>query len=154
MSFVEGIAKGRYVTWNVSQEVLDSYRRIERDFPRLQCWWDQENKEHVVVERVGNSLELVLHSKTFFEDNIRSRIHRADSTKFDPMKEIEEAEKEAEKAWDDRLREQVHAAGEKLAHAFAADGLTVRPRVAFNTPMHRRRTLPNFEAPTRNISNR
>lgn len=152
---MEGISKGRYVTWNLSPEVLRSYAAIERDFPRLKCWWDQENKEHVVMELCADqSYSLVCATPHFIEDLVRHKIHRADSTKFDPMKEIEQAEKDMEKYYDDRLHEQVSEAGEKLAHAFAADGLTVRPRVAFNTGMHRKHPLPNFEAPTRKMSNR
>jgi len=155
LSFAEGIAKGRYVITTVSRDVLDAYKSIERDFPRLRCWWDNENKEHVVVEHcTDGSISIVLTSPHFVEDLIRLQIHRADSTKFDPLKEIEESEKQFEKYWDDRLHDQIGDAGERLAFAFAQDGLTVRPKIAFNTRMHRKRTLPNFEAPTRTMSNR
>lgn len=156
LAFVEGIAKGRFVTYDLSAEVLRAYRNIERDFPRLQCLWDQENREHLILEHCSDhELRAVLTSKTFYEDNIRSRLARADSTKFDPIKEIEEAEEAMERAHDERMHELIGAAGEKLAHAFAQDGLTVRPRmVPVSMRMQRRKSLRNYEAPTRSIKNR
>jgi hypothetical protein len=156
LSYVEGLANGRLEIYDLSAEVLKAYRNIERDFPRLQCMWDKEYKEHHVVEHCSDhELRLVLTSKTFHEDLIRTRIHRADSTKFDPMDEIEAAEVAVQRREDEMLHEAVGNAGEKLAHAFAADGLTVRPRMTpCSVKMKSRRTLPNFEAPTRGISNR
>jgi hypothetical protein len=156
LSFVEAVAKGRYVTYGVSKDVERAYRNIERDYPRLRCAWDQENKEHMIVEHCADGEHrLVLNSKHFMEDLIRSRLERANSLKFDPMDEIEQAERDVEAAHDKALHEAVGAAGEKLAHAFAADGLTVRPRMTpRSVAMRKKRTLPNFEAPTRGISNR
>lgn len=156
LSFVEAVAKGKYVTYGVSKDVERAYRNIERDYPRLRCAWDQDNKEHMVVEYCADGEHrLVLNSKSFHEDLIRSRIERSDSTKFDPMDEIEQAEIEVQKREDEMLHEAVGAAGEKLAHAFAADGLTVRPRMTpRSVAMRKKHTLPNFEAPTRTMSNR
>lgn len=156
LSFVEAVAKGKYVTYGLSRDVERAYRAIERDYPRLQCAWDQENKEHMIVEHCKDgSTSLVLNSRSFHEDLIRIRIERANSEKFDPMEEIELAEAEANKRIDDELHERIGAAGEKLAHAFAADGLTVRPRMTpRSVAMRKRHSLRNFEAPTRSISNR
>ena len=156
LSYVEAIAKGRFVSYDISAEVLRAYKNIERDYPRLQCLWDKEYHEHHIVEHCRNGdLSLVLISKSFHEDLIRARIERANSEKFDPMDEIEEAEKEVERKHDEMLHEAVGAAGEKLAHAFAQDGLTVRPRMTPRSiTMKKKRTLRNFEAPTRTMSNR
>lgn len=156
MCFLEAVAQGKFLTYGMDREVERAYRNIERDYPRLRCAWDMENKEHMIVEHCADGVHrLVLNSKTFFEDSIRARIQRADSSRFDPMEEIERAEKEAEKAEADRLHEAVGAAGEKLAHAFAQDGLTVRPRMSpLSVKLKKAQTLRNFEAPTRSISSR
>lgn len=156
LSFVEAVAKGKFVQYGLSQEVERAYRNIERDYPRLRCAWDQENKEHIIHEYCTDGVHrLVLNSKTFHEDLIRSRLERANSEKFDPMDEIEAAERDADKRRDDNLREAIGAAGEKLAHAFAADGLTVRPRMTpRSVAMRKKNSLRNFEAPTRTMRNR
>lgn len=156
LEFVEAEANGRLVRYGLSREVMRAYKNIERDYPRLRCSWDQENKEHVIAEHCRDGQHrLVLSSRHFNEDLIRVQLERANSDKFDPLKEIDEAEKAAKKAIDDRLREKIGAAGEKLAHAFAADGLTVRPRMTpLSVKMRKKKVLPNFEAPTRTISSR
>lgn len=156
LSFVEAVAKGQYVTYGISKEVETAYRNIERDYPRLRCAWDQENKEHMIHEYCADGVHrLVLNSKSFHEDLIRVRLERANSAKFDPMDEIEAAERAVDARQDAMLHEAIGNAGEKLAHAFAADGLTVRPRMApLSVAMRKKRTLPNFEAPTRSMSNR
>lgn len=156
MVFAEAVAKGKFITYGMDRDVERAYRNIERDYPRLQCAWDNENKEHMIVEHCRDgSTSLVLNSRSFHEDLIRLRIERANSDKFDPMEEIEAAEREVERRSDAAMHEAVGAAGEKLAHAFAADGLTVRPRsTPLSVKMRRRNTLANFEAPTRTMSNR
>lgn len=156
MVFAEAVAKGKYVTYGMDRDVERAYRSIERDYPRLQCAWDNENKEHMIVEHCKDgSTSLVLNSRSFHEDLIRLRIERANSDKFDPMEEIAAAERDVERRSDKAMHEAVGAAGEKLAHAFAADGLTVRPRsTPLSIRMRRRKTLANFEAPTRTMSNR
>lgn len=159
LSYATAIANGRFVTTDLSADVLIVYRAIERDFPRLQCLWDKEEAEHVILERcTDHELRMVMNRPGrlgFPEDLIRAKLHRADSTKFDPMDEIERAEREAEKLKDERLHQALGDAGQKLAHAFAQDGLTVRPRMTPRSiTMRRKRSLPNFEAPTRGMSNR
>lgn len=155
LHFVEALANGRLVTTVVDPEVSQAYKNIERDWPNLRCYWDNEEKEHVVAEVCKDGVtRLVYHSRKFHEDLVRLAIHRADSTKFDPMDEIEEAEKQMERDEERRIADIVGDVGEKLAKAFADDGLTVRPKVAFNTRMHKKRRLRNFEAPTRTVPNR
>lgn len=153
---MEEVAKGRFVHYGISAEVDRAYREIERDFPRLRCSWDKENKEHIIVEYCGDGEHrLVLSSRTFQLDLIRLRLHRADSTKFDPLDEIEAAEAAVERAKDARLHEAIGDAGEKLAVAFAQDGLTVRPRMTpRSVKLRKARPLRNFEAPTRMVGNR
>jgi hypothetical protein len=154
LHFVEALANGRLVTTVVDPEVSRAYKNIERDWPNLRCYWDKEQKEHVVAEMcVDGELRMVYHHRTFHEDLVRLAIHRADSTKFDPMDEIEEAEKQMERDEERRIADLVGDVGEKLAKAFADDGLTVRPRVSMGA-MHRKRRLRNFEAPTRTVPNR
>lgn len=154
LHFVEALANGRLVTTVVDPEVSQAYKNIEREWPNLRCYWDNEYKEHLVAEicRDGET-RLVLASKTFHEDNIRARINRADATKFDPLEEIEEAEREADRREAARIADLAGDVGEKLAFAFAQDGLTTRPRVSMSA-MHKKRTKRNFEAPTRTIRNR
>lgn len=155
LHFVEALANGRLVTTVVDPEVSQAYKQIEQEWPNLRCYWDNDNKEHVVAEicRDGQT-RLVFASPRFHLDIVRAQIHRADSTKFDPLDEIEAAEKEMDRNEERRIADLVGDVGEKLAHAFAQDGLTVRPRVAFGDKMHRKRTLRNFEAPTRTVRNR
>lgn len=154
--YTQGQANGRFTTYQVSPDLKQAYESIQRDYPNLRCFWDNENNEHVILEDCRDGVQrLVFTSKTFHEDLIRVKLNRADSTKFDVMDEIEEAEKFAEAEENRQTRELVGAAGEKLAKAFADDGLTERTRMTpLSVKMRRARRLPNFEAPTRTIKNR
>lgn len=157
MVFAEAVAKGKYITYGMDREVERAYRAIERDYPRLQCAWDKENKEHMIVEHCKDgATRLVLNSRSFHEDLIRTRIERANSDKFDPLEEVERAEAEANARIDAELSERLGDVGEKLAHAFAQDGLTVRPRMTpQSVKLRKARSLRNFEAPQRaTMSNR
>lgn len=155
LSFVDSFAD-RYEVYTFDPEVIEARKRIEADFPRLQCLWDKDRKEHVIVEHCNDGTDrLVFAIKTFHEDLIRARLHKADHNNFDPLDEIDKYNEALEKQLDDQMYEQVREAGEKLAHAFAQDGLTVRPRMApLSVSLKRKRALPNFEAPTRTIRSR
>jgi hypothetical protein len=157
--FAEAMSSGKFVTYGLDREVERVYRAIERDYPRLQCAFDNENKEHTILEHCKDGRHRLVLARPacigFPEDIVRLQIERANSEKFDPLKEIDEAEKAVEKRRDERLHEAIGDAGEKLAHAFAQDGLTVRPRMTPQSiALKRRRALQNFEAPKRTMSNR
>jgi hypothetical protein len=157
--FAEAVSKGKFVTYGLDRDVERTYRAIERDYPRLQCAFDNENREHTILEHCKDGVHRLVLARPanigFPEDIVRLQIERANSEKFDPIAEIDAAEAAVEKRKDERLHEAIGAAGEKLAHAFAADGLTVRPKMTpMSVKLRRVRALTNFEAPTRTISNR
>ena len=154
--YAKGQADGRFVTHQLSVDVQRAYENIQRDYPNLRCLWDNEYHEHIIIEDCKDHVQrLVLKSKHFHEDLIRIKLNRADATKFDVMEEIEQAEKEAEREEDRKMSDLIGNAGERLAKAFADDGLTER---AGWTPLsvkpRRAKRLRNFEAPTRTIRNR
>lgn len=154
--YAEGQLNGRFTTYQVSPDVHRAYENIQRDYPSLRCLWDNENHEHIIIEDCKDHVQrLVLKSKHFHEDLIRVKLNRADATKFDVMEEIEEAEKAAEREEDRQLAELTSAAGEKLAKAFADDGLTERARMTpLSVKLKPARRLHNFEAPKKAIKNR
>lgn len=154
--YAEGQLNGRFTTYQVSPDVSRAYENIQRDYPNLRCLWDNENHEHVIIETCKDHVQrLVLRSKHFHEDLIRVKLNRADASKFDVLQEIEEAEREAEREEDRRMAELTGEAGEKLAKAFADDGLTERTRMTpLSIKLKRARRLRNFEAPTKAIRNR
>ncbi len=151
LSFVEANASGRIVRYSLSRDVIEARSRIERDFPNLRIWWDNENQEHVIVERDKHGDEtLVLATPMFHEAMIREYLYLHDNSKFDPLDEVDKHNAAVEAEQDRRFSERMGEIGEKLAHAFAADGLTVRPRMApLSIPLKKRKILSNYEIPNR-----
>lgn len=154
--YAEGQLNGRFTTYQVSPDVHRAYENIQRDYPNLRCLWDNENHEHIIIEHCLDDVQrLVLRSRTFHEDLIRVKLNRADSTKFDVMDEIEEAEKAANREEERKMADLTGEAGEKLAKAFADDGLTERTRMTpLSVRMKPAKRLRNFEAPKKAIRNR
>lgn len=146
----------RISRYTLSQDVIDARKRIERDYPNIRIWWDGENQEHCVCQIDGHGTEtLVFATRTFHEDLIRVRLEKANNLRSDPFEEIEKHNAEVDRRQEAALVEKVHEAGEKLAHAFAQDGLTVRPRmIPISVKRYKNNRLRNFEAPSRTISNR
>jgi hypothetical protein len=151
LSFVEANPSGRIERYTLSREVIDARARIERDFPNIRVWWDNENKEHVVCQRDGRGEEsMVFASQSFHEQLIRDRLGRANNENSDAFEEIERHNAAMEAEQDRVFSEKISEVGEKLAHAFAQDGLTVRPRMApLSTGMKKRKILQNYELPNR-----
>lgn len=147
LTYVQANPDGRIVKYTLSSDVMEAARRIERDFPNLRVWWDNENEEHVIVERDswGNE-ELVFATKSFHEDLVRARLHRARNDLSDPLDDIDRYNAEVEAEQERQLSERIYEVGEKLAHAFAADGLTVRPRMTpRSVPLRKVNKLQNFD---------
>jgi len=148
---------GRVERYTLDATVIRAHRNIERDYPRLQCLWDKENHEHVIVEHCRDGKDrLVWAGRHFVEDVVRAMLNRGNSEHFDLFEEMEKSNAAWEKEFDYRIGQQVMAAGEKLAHAFAKDGLTIRPRMTpISVKLKKQKTLRTFEAPSRRmISNR
>lgn len=153
LSFVQANA-GRVERYTFSPEVERARRNIEREFPRIQVLWDHETHEHLIVQTdvLGHEQTLLFATRMFVEDVIRARLHAMDNSKRDVLADIDKTNEEVERDIDRRMTDRIHEAGEKLAHAFAQDGLTVRPRISFSdTPLRAFNTSRkrNFEAPSR-----
>jgi hypothetical protein len=151
LSFLEANPNGRIERYTLSRDVIDARARIERDFPNIRVWWDNENREHVVCQRDGRGEEtLVFATKTFHEQLIRDRLGRANNENSDAFEEIERWNAAVEAEQDRSFSEKIGEVGEKLAHAFAADGVTVRPRMApLSVKMKKRKILQNYELSNR-----
>jgi|SRR5262245_20501702 len=147
---------GRVEKYTLDAEVLRAHRNIERDYPRLTCLWDKDQHEHIIVETCSDGVERLAYAgRTFHEDLVRAFLERGRSDKVDIFDEMEKANAEWEAEQDYKIGQKVQAAGEKLAFAFAQDGLTSRVRMApLSVTLKKKKTLRNFEAPTRTISNR
>jgi hypothetical protein len=132
LSYVDA-NKGRVGVYTFEKDVEEARARIEREYPTLRVLWDFETKEHLIVEKCLDGVErLYFATKTFYEDEIRERIRIGDDAarrNEDPFDAIERANEEREKRIDAELADKIGDVGQKLAHAFAKDGLTVRPRM-------------------------
>lgn len=118
-------------TYTFDQEVIDARGRLEHDFPELRFLWDNETHEHLIIEHCKDGTDaLVFKTKTFLEQAIRERLHRADCLLSDPFDEIEKHNDAIEREQDRRFEDQIGDVGERLAWAFAKDGLTVRPKIS------------------------
>lgn len=147
LTYVQANAAGRIQRFTLSQDVIDARARIERDYPNIRIWWDAENEEHCIcqVDSWGSE-SLVFATKSFHEQLVRRRIDEADNTKSDPFEAIEKYNAELEAEEDRRFSEKMGEVGERLAHAFAADGLTVRPRMApLSVKLRKVNRLQNFD---------
>jgi hypothetical protein len=144
---VQANATGRIQRFTLSQDVIDARARIERDYPNIRVWWDAENEEHCITQIDSWGCEsLVFATKSFHENLIRARLEAARNDKSDPLDDIDAWNARVEEEQERRLSERIHEVGEKLAHAFAADGLTVRPRMApLSVGMKKINKLQNFD---------
>lgn len=154
LSYVEANPGGRITRSTVDVGVLDARRRIERDYPNVRCYSDLENREHLVVERDSTGTETLIFAipfaRGFHEAVVRTRLERARNDRSDPLEELDKYNAEVEKEQERRFQDQMGEVGEKLAFAFAQDGLTVRPRmVPVGVPLKKRKQLQNFEMPNR-----
>lgn len=126
LSFVEANG-GRLSTYTFDTEVMDARERLKREFPSLEFLWDHDEHEHLIVGTDTEGTQyLVFACKTFHEEEIRARCHRADNTKSDPLDEIDKHNAAMEKEQDRRFENQMGDVGEKLAWAFGKDGITHR----------------------------
>lgn len=151
LSYVDANA-GRVGVYTFSAEVLAIKRQVEETWPELQVLWDHETREHLIIEHCRDGTDrLVLTTRNL--TGIMDRLMKADCARQgqeDPFVMLEKEEKELQAAMDKELSEKIQEAGERLAFAFAQDGVTVRPRMApLSTKLKRRKALPNFEAPAR-----
>lgn len=150
LSYVQ-VNHGRVTNWSVNQDVADAKARIERDFPRIRVRWDHETQEHLVTQTDSEGTETLLFAtRSFHEDLIRARIGRANNENSDPLDEVDRYNSAVEREQDRQFSEQMADVGQRLAHAFGQDGLTVRPRMGpLSVPMRKSRHLQNFEVPNR-----
>lgn len=144
LTFEEANPGGRITRSTISSDVLDARTRIERDYPRVRCYTDLETREHVVTQRLADGTEELVFAipfaRGFHEELIRARLERARNDLSDPLEEIDKYNAAVEAEQEHRFSEQIGDIGEKLAHAFAQDGLTVRPRMV---PMSVRMRKPS-----------
>lgn len=150
LSYVEANPGGRVSRKTISRDVLDARRRIERDYPNVRCYTDHETSEHLVTQRDSTGTETLVFatpfSSGFHEGIIRARLERARNDKSDPLEDIDAWNRMMEDEQDKALTEQMAQVGEKLAFAFAQDGLTVRPRMTpRSVPMKKLNKLQNYE---------
>lgn len=147
LSFVEANPTGRIERFVLSKDVIEARARIERDYPNIRIWWDNENQEHCVVQTdlEGNET-LVFATKSFHEQLVRTRLESARNDKSDPLEDIDKWNEAVEREQDRQFSDRMGAVGEKLAFAFAQDGLTVRPRMTpRSVAIRKKKTLMNFE---------
>jgi hypothetical protein len=154
LSYVEANPGGRISRTTVDEGVLDARRRIERDYPNVRCYSDLENKEHLVTQRDGTGTETLVFAipfeRGFHEGVVRARLERGRNDKSDPLDEIEKHNAAVEKEQERQFADKMGDVGEKLAFAFAQDGLTVRPRmVPVGVNLKKKKQIQNFEMPNR-----
>ena len=150
LSYVQANAAGRITRFTLSGDVMSARSRIERDYPNIRIWWDNDNEEHCVCQLFPGGEELVFATKTFHEPLIRARLERARNDRSDPLDDVDRYNAEVEKEQDRQFSEKMGDVGERLAFAFAQDGLTVRPRMTpLSVPLRKKRTLMNFDIPNR-----
>lgn len=154
LSYLESNPDGRITRTTISMDVLDARRRIERDYPSVRCYQDNENREHLVTQRDSTGTETLVFAipfaRGFHEDLVRARLERSRNDKSDPLEEIEKYNTAVEKEQEYQFSQKLGDVGERLAFAFAQDGLTVRPRMTpVGIPLRKRKQLQNFEMPNR-----
>lgn len=145
------VNRGRVTTFTFDRDVIEARRRIERDFPEIKVLWDQHTREHLIVEHCRDGTDrLVFATPRFHEDLIRARLADADSLRTDPFEAVEKYNEAVEKDQERRIGEKIQEAGEKLAFAFAQDGVTVRPRMTpLSVQLRKARRLQNYDIPNR-----
>lgn len=141
---------GRVEKTTFDRTVEDAKARIHRDYPRVEVLWDHEAKEHLITQHgLDGTHSLVFSTPHFHEDLIRLELDRRNlENGRDPLEEVDRHNDHLDAEFDRRISERVHEAGEKLAWAFAADGLTVRPKMTpLSVQMRKKKILSNFEVP-------
>lgn len=126
LTFTE-VNGGRVTTYGFDADVLEAKHRIEQEFD-VRVLWDNERHEHLIVQtEYDGTQSLVFATKTFYEEEIRKRLY--DAQTGDVLDKIDAHNAALEADQDRRFSDQMGDVGERLAHAFAKDGLTVRPKV-------------------------
>jgi hypothetical protein len=106
---------------------------ISAMWAELQCVWDHENEEWVIIERDKHGGEsLVFATKTLGQDTI-DRLQRAQNCNSDALTEIESWNDRVEREAEYSATQRLHAAGEKLAWAIRKDEFNgPEPRVFYS----------------------
>lgn len=134
LSYVDA-NRGRVVT--VEDDVLGIKAKIEDEFPELYVCIDYEGGPNgdptfLVVERCQDGVDRLGIERAYLDDRLLDDIRRADTHRRgqeDPVALLdaynEMIEKEKEREFADRIGD----VGERLVHAFAKDGVIVRPKI-------------------------
>lgn len=120
------VNKGRIIT--IQDDVLGIKRRIQDLWPELRVYFDQDSDEWVITEMCRDHTERLVFTTTALNESVIARLYRAQAGDFTADLDKEEAQRE--KDHDAKLADMAGDAGERLAHAFAKDGLTVRARIS------------------------
>jgi hypothetical protein len=119
----------RHKLIEVTGEAYEVKRRIEERWPQLAMFFDKDDLEWVVVQKVEYGPDVgteKLVGKYRRIDNLEEILDRADPTSdryADPIDVMDKAKAEHDKEEDRKFSDISGDAGERLIHAFKKDGL-------------------------------
>lgn len=136
LSYVDA-NRGRLCTF--TDDVLGYKDLIQSTWSELQCVWDMENEEWVIIETDKQGTQsLVFATKTLGQHTIE-RLQRAQNCNSDALEEIESWNARVEKEREDAAMEKLYAAGEKLAWAIRKDEFNgPEPRIFYAAEKQKR----------------
>lgn len=136
LSYVDA-NRGRLCTF--TQDVLGYKDMIPAMWPDLQCVWDKDNEEWVIIEKDKHGTEsLVFATKTLGQSTI-DRLERAQNCNSDALKEIDSWNEKVEKEAEDRVFEKFNEASVKLAWAIRKDEFNgPEPRIFYSSEKQQR----------------
>lgn len=104
----------------IEQDLLDVISRIREIDPRLSVKWSVDGEYFAIYEDVNGKDELVFTTNEL-DQRVVERLQFLASVDYDYVKEIDRADKDAEKAQEHEFSEKVGERGERLAHALRKD---------------------------------
>lgn len=119
----------------IQDDVLGIKKRIEDTWPELRVYFDTEAEEWVITQIDRHNTESLLFTTPSLSEATMLRIQQAEA---DPWESIQKAEAEADREHERRVADLCGDVGERLAHAFARDGLTVRSKISTFIPNRER----------------
>ena len=106
---------------NVEDDVLDVVRRLKEIHPGLNVTWNPYQEYFTVYELCEDGRERIVTNVTELDPRLIAHFEMLASDDWDPVKEMDRMDDEAEENQKKVFAEQVGEIGERLHHALASD---------------------------------
>jgi hypothetical protein len=126
--------RGRLIT--EGPDILEIKKEILARWPGiLEVFFDTESEEWVIVEKCKDGVERLAFTTKVLSSATIDKLNRIDQHKndFDPNKQLEAEDRQAQKDKDHRFAESIGEGIERLYSALRKDGLIHRPQVFFKS---------------------